>query len=393
MHDDYLWDGTGEVDADVAALERVLAPLRYEVEPLVMAPGAVQAPPVRARWVAWGVPAAAMLAALTLVAVMGGRADTPTTDVNPEPVPPAVEPSVAARASTTEPCSTEPQPQLPYDPALARLPGFPAPVDPQSALPPVPRGASGSEAKLVQSPEGRSPTRRAKARTKSGTKARRSDRRAARAAKPEDAPLTVDCVLDPAKCGDVALPRTLSSSDIRAGVASVKVAAAACGTTHSAPEDTKVRVKLAVAGSTGRVLSSTAMPPWNGTPLGMCVAEALEQAQFRRFSKKTLGAVYPIRVDGVKTSPGTGKPADVLRNAGRAISTRVRACGTAHDVEAGARIELSLKIRKDGTAKTVDVVGGEPLSGDATRCVKASIRKLKFGTSPSGVNGRIPVEF
>jgi predicted Zn finger-like uncharacterized protein len=130
------------------------------------------------------------------------------------------------------------------------------------------------------------------------------------------ADLDVDCILDPklAKCKgggssskpssgsnpkpaapvDPSLPETLTTNDIKAGVAPVKDAAKSCGSKHGAAAGDKVKVKLSISGTTGAVTSAAAEPPFNGTPLGNCVAAALKKAQFKKFRKPTLGAVYPV---------------------------------------------------------------------------------------------------
>lgn len=124
--------------------------------------------------------------------------------------------------------------------------------------------------------------------------------------------VSVDCILDPSKCSkggskksssgsgssskpaDSNLPATLTSSDIRAGVAPYKSAAKSCGSKHGAAKGTKVKVKLSIAGATGTVSSASAQAPHQGTPLGNCVAAAVKKAKFKKFQKSTLGAVYPF---------------------------------------------------------------------------------------------------
>ncbi len=123
--------------------------------------------------------------------------------------------------------------------------------------------------------------------------------------------MSVDCILDPSKCkkgggssapsggskpapADSNLQATLSSSDIRAGVAPYKSAAKACGGKHGASAGTKVKIKLSISGSTGTVASASAEPPHTGTPLGNCVAAAVKKSKFPKFQKSQLGAVYPF---------------------------------------------------------------------------------------------------
>lgn len=122
--------------------------------------------------------------------------------------------------------------------------------------------------------------------------------------------VSVDCILDPSKCkkggskkpsggskpaaADSNLPASLTSPDIRAGVAPYKSAAKSCGGKHGASKGTKVKVKLSITGATGTVASATAEAPHKGTPLGNCVAAAVKKAKFKKFQKSQLGVVYPI---------------------------------------------------------------------------------------------------
>ncbi len=124
--------------------------------------------------------------------------------------------------------------------------------------------------------------------------------------------VSVDCILDPSKCktggsskkpsgggakpaaADSNLPATLTSSDIRAGVAPYKSAAKSCGGKHGASPGTKVKVKLSISGATGTVASAAAQSPHTGTPLGNCVAAAVKKAKFKKFQKSEIGAVYPF---------------------------------------------------------------------------------------------------
>ena len=121
----------------------------------------------------------------------------------------------------------------------------------------------------------------------------------------------IECVLDPLlpKCaaaktvkppangpakGDEDLPKILGQSELRAGVAPVKPLAKACGAKHGAKPGEKVRVKLSVAGPTGKVIATSPEPPHQGTPLGNCAAAALKKATFSRFQKPVIGLVYSI---------------------------------------------------------------------------------------------------
>lgn len=113
-----------------------------------------------------------------------------------------------------------------------------------------------------------------------------------------------ECVLDPNKPGcaelrkkerngpdlDAKLADKLSESQLRQGFSSAKAKAKACG--GSAGET--VRVKVSIAGDSGDVISASALDPHAGTPLGECVASALKDAHFSRFTSETQGTVYPV---------------------------------------------------------------------------------------------------
>jgi hypothetical protein len=118
----------------------------------------------------------------------------------------------------------------------------------------------------------------------------------------------VDCILAPdlprcqekkseaAPTGDAKLPDRLAQAEIKAGVDAVLPKARACGSKHGAPAGEMVRVKISITGATGKVSSSTPQSPHADTPLGRCVAAALGQAVFPKFSRAGMGAVYPVRM-------------------------------------------------------------------------------------------------
>jgi hypothetical protein len=123
--------------------------------------------------------------------------------------------------------------------------------------------------------------------------------------------VSVDCVLEPTKPGCAGAntpppkgpppptvgadrPLTLAQSEIRAGIAPLKPTAKACAARHGAKPGETVRIKLSIAGPTGNVISTSAEPPHQGTPLGNCVAAALKKASFATFRKPVIGLVYAI---------------------------------------------------------------------------------------------------
>jgi hypothetical protein len=70
--------------------------------------------------------------------------------------------------------------------------------------------------------------------------------------------------------------------------------AKACAARHGGKPGETVRIKLSIAGPTGNVISTSAEPPHQGTPLGNCVAAALKKASFATFRKPVIGLVYAI---------------------------------------------------------------------------------------------------
>lgn len=133
---------------------------------------------------------------------------------------------------------------------------------------------------------------------------------------PKDAGVvSVECVIDPSKCdrkgkpkpvdtsnddggGDgepsKTLPSAPSSTQIRDAMAPVKPQAKACAARHGGKAGDKVRIKLSVSGSTGKVLSAQALDDHAGTSLGKCVADALGKAELPKFGKPQAGIVYAV---------------------------------------------------------------------------------------------------
>jgi ferric-dicitrate binding protein FerR (iron transport regulator) len=109
MADDYLWDGKGEPDPDVAELERALRPLRYEPRAMSATPRAAVTPlrPRPRAW--WGVLAAAAIAAIATTATVRSMRES------------AHMPPVAARLPKP------PKPALPASPSFSveRIEGAP----------------------------------------------------------------------------------------------------------------------------------------------------------------------------------------------------------------------------------------------------------------------------
>jgi hypothetical protein len=101
MKEDYLWDKTGEADADVRELESLLGGLRYEPRPLALPAKAVQAPARREaqRFPALRLAAVALLALAATLWLTLRRHDPATPEQHvaeqkgSQPVAPDVKPT------------------------------------------------------------------------------------------------------------------------------------------------------------------------------------------------------------------------------------------------------------------------------------------------------------
>jgi len=121
---------------------------------------------------------------------------------------------------------------------------------------------------------------------------------------------SVECVLDPSKCGTSSTPskpkspivdsgprpEKLSQTQLRTGLTAAKSAAKQCGRTHGATPGSSVQIKLSIAGSTGSVSSATPTGDAADTALGLCVAGAAEKASFPTFTKSTMGVLFTFRM-------------------------------------------------------------------------------------------------
>jgi hypothetical protein len=189
----------------------------------------------------------------------------------PQPEPPEAEPSGKPLVAVAEPDSPEAEAEAPLVPEPGRYP------TPRTGRTPRPKATPTPPPKVA----------------------------------PKEEELSVECIIDPAKCGrgksqarpdkkedppssSKDLPAAPSSSQIRDAMAAVKPQAKACGPRNGGSAGDKVRVKLSVSGSTGRVTSAQALDDHAGTALGRCVADALAKATLPRFSKPQTGVVYSI---------------------------------------------------------------------------------------------------
>jgi len=401
MHDDYLWDETGDLDvegAQMLALQRTLAPLRYEPEPLRLRHQV--APHRPSASLPWLVPALAAAAAATLVLAL--RASSPGTPDASVMVVSAQEP---------DPNPTGPQA------GLAQVSGAQASAEPGNARPPKPPSAAGAPpakaAKLSSTTP--KPARVGKPRRPAKPPRRRARSKPVR---PETKPPSVECILDPTRCGDDSpekpspgagdktptvdcvldprlcepLPETLSSSDIRAAMTPVKSQVQACGPKHGAAAGDRVKVKLSILGATGRVSKANAIGELASTSLGRCVAKAASKARFPRFKRERLAAIYPFTMPAPKAAPEPSKSATgLMREVSERANVKARACALAHDVPSGTRVDLEVKVSAAGKVTKVRVQPRDPLSSDATRCLKAAVGKIVVSPSATGVGGRIPL--
>ncbi|SFD55311.1 MJ0042 family finger-like domain-containing protein [Nannocystis exedens] len=120
---------------------------------------------------------------------------------------------------------------------------------------------------------------------------------------------SVDCILDPSKCGkkgggggdsgsskppaDSSLPEKLELSDIQAGVNPVK-ANAKTNCAKNAKGGEKVSIKLSISGPSGTVLSSTVVDAAGNDGLANCVAAELKKATFKKVQKEQIGTQVSV---------------------------------------------------------------------------------------------------
>lgn len=260
MADDYIWDRTGPVDPEVAALEARLAALRMP-EPLrapVHAPLGPRARPTRSAspWGTIGV--AAMTAAATAALIWAwvhGSATEPVHGPASITIDASVHDPGPVSVGTPPPMVASPPSASREPPATERAASSPGPEVPSMATTPAPGAA-------------RPVTRKRPARRQESSM-------------PVPSPVA-------------ALPHTLTSTDVRKAIAAIKELARACGPAHGAEPGERVIVMISIAGATGLVTSANAVGEHLDTPLGNCVADAFSRATFPRFAKTSMGVQYPI---------------------------------------------------------------------------------------------------
>jgi hypothetical protein len=251
MHDDTWWDGDDEGDA-IAELQRVLAPLREAPRPwgdvIAQARFVERAPSSRRPFV--GALAAAVAAALALGWWWGRtdadaieRADVVDSGLLVNVKAPVVPVPVAAPV-----VAPAVDPFVELDLSVARL-----------------------DLAALEYEE----------RRHEGVRKRRNA--APRRAEPHEA-----------VAQDDELPDTLTTNDIKVAMDRIKPAAKACGKKHKAAPREIVKIKLSIAGTTGRPTSVNALDDHKDTALGDCIVELVKTARFPRFRKPALGVIYPF---------------------------------------------------------------------------------------------------
>jgi len=120
----------------------------------------------------------------------------------------------------------------------------------------------------------------------------------------------VECVLDPSACAvpksgkpttipdepSKALAEKPSAAQLRNALAVVKPSAKQCGRKHGVAAGTSVRVKLSIAGTTGRITQTTVLGDHASTALAACLSTAVKKASFPRFTKPSIGTLYTFRL-------------------------------------------------------------------------------------------------
>lgn len=121
-------------------------------------------------------------------------------------------------------------------------------------------------------------------------------------------PMSVDCLLEPARCRrEVAapapapvvpkgpeLPAKLDAASSKASLAPTRARAKnECAGLAAGGE--KVEVKLSVAGESGSVVASEVLGEWAGSGLGECVARELAATRFERFAAPQQGMSVTVR--------------------------------------------------------------------------------------------------
>lgn len=307
MSDDYIWDGSGDGESDILALEQTMAALRHDrpMRPLGARFVTAATPTSWARPVLLG----ALLSSALTVLLIWGFVQLDGTD--PEATSPGSH--AAAVPVAAPPSKRRVRPPVQARDKSATLTAERVELD-RRQLEAIEQSLEQSLALLramLAAEDLRRSAERAAARRGARDKSRLRSKAAADAA-------LIDCILDPTTCSPSSsmikeprepagrpsskpsrdtrgLPERLSSSDIRAGIVAVKHRAKSCGRDHDQPSGEKISIKMTISGASGRVLLARATGQYAGTDVGECVAAVFKRARFPKFAKPTLGVIYPIR--------------------------------------------------------------------------------------------------
>ncbi|MCA9651842.1 MAG: hypothetical protein H6712_08940 [Myxococcales bacterium] len=278
--------------------------LRADPPPLSLSPPMPSSRPVRTagpRWPLAGL-LTAVAASLTMVGMAIAIGPSPTVVVQ-QPLTSAVELAMHGAPEPTIQTAVDRERPEPATTATPRRRS--AAVEPPEETTAEPAVAEAPEP--APSPE---PRARAKAKT---SKPRKTEPSAATAEPKAPSSIPVECVIDPSRCttsgkprastgssptspSGAALPAKLTASQLKAALASTKANARSCGPEHGVDPGTTVQVKLSIEGSSGTVVSATPQGEHAGDSLGRCVARALSQTQFPRFSASRMGTLYSVRL-------------------------------------------------------------------------------------------------
>lgn len=337
MTEEYLWDCTGPVDPQIAALEDALAALRL--------PGPRRAPVIaddaaRARRVRLRTRRPSTLATAVLAAAATGALIWAWVGLRAEPPP------TAPVATTDVGDQVERQVAV----AVPPLPD-PAPVVDDAAAAPV--------------------------------------------VDPEPSPPAAAATHPDPKPGPRTPPRrSPSSADLREAIKPLLPKARACGRKYGAAEGTVVKVHLSIVGATGRVHDARAAAPHAANALGRCVAAALRDAELQPFEKSKVGVQYPVRVragESETADPPPAAPPPKRSTATKPSPTQqdikdgiaphkadAKACGNRHGALPGEKVVVKLRIRGEDGLVSNAVATGRHHSTPLGECVAKAFAQAEF---------------
>lgn len=92
-----------------------------------------------------------------------------------------------------------------------------------------------------------------------------------------------------------ALPAALSRADVKDGMRTIRARIQACYEQHQVAGTLTVKLRIEPDGTVSS--AETVDPKFKGTPTGLCVAEAVKQATFRRFAGAPMTIHYPFTLE------------------------------------------------------------------------------------------------